>query len=144
MLTSFSYARLSNVSEHEIDDWHLWSVFGDIDRSRYNCSFDTIRDRVYFIPGYNVIRSSILLFTHDLTRLNYSRRERTISLHSWKYFIIETEERNHWTRILPSRFQLTEKHDHPLFFFIFHPQRSNRRYQSSPDIGTERFEKRNG
>lgn len=80
MLTSFSYARLSNVSEHEIDDWHLWSVFGDIDRSRYNCSFDTIRDRVYFIPGYNVIRSSILLFTHDLTRLNYSRRERTIDI----------------------------------------------------------------
>lgn len=80
MLTSFSYTRLSNVSEHEIDDWYLWSVFGDIDRSRYNCSFDTIRDRVYFIPGYNVIRSSILLFTHDLTRLNYSRRERTIDI----------------------------------------------------------------
>lgn len=78
MLTSFSYARLSNVSEHEIDDWYLWSVFGDIDR--YNYSFDTIRDRVYFISGYNVIRSSILLFTHDLTRLNYSRRERTIDI----------------------------------------------------------------
>lgn len=78
MLTSYSYARLSNVSEHEIDDWYLWSVFGDIDR--YNYSFDTIRDRVYFISGYNVIRSSILLFTHDLTRLNYSRRERTIDI----------------------------------------------------------------
>lgn len=78
MLTSFSYTRLSNVSEHEIDDWYLWSVFGDIDR--YNYSFDTIRDRVYFISGYNVIRSSILLFTHDLTRLNYSRRERTIDI----------------------------------------------------------------
>lgn len=78
MLTSFSYARLSNVSEHEIDDWYLWSVFGDIDR--YNYSFDTIRDRVYFISGYNIIRSSILLFTHDLTRLNYSRRERTIDI----------------------------------------------------------------
>lgn len=78
MLTSFSYTRLSNVSEHEIDDWYLWSVFGDIDR--YNYSFDTIRDRVYFISGYNIIRSSILLFTHDLTRLNYSRRERTIDI----------------------------------------------------------------
>lgn len=34
----------------------------------------------HFISGYNVIRSSILLFTHDLTRLNYSRRERTIDI----------------------------------------------------------------